>query len=558
VIYGVDIQPIAVQITALRLFLSLVQEIVPDKKKDNYGIEPLPNLETKFVCANTLLGLQKEKQGRLELPIVKATVKQLQETRSQHFTASNPQEKERLRQYDESLRKTLGIALEDAGDLSHKTALLLMQWNPYDQMKSVPFFDPMWMFGLEKFDIVIGNPPYVEHKKLKKRAAELKGKFKVFSGTADLSVYFIEKGLNLCTADGLLMYIVTNKFFNTGYGKPVRKLILKHQIYSLINFEQVKVFESVLVSCVILGIRPAFSKDEFTYGNFSKLNNTEFKQQFSERSKRFGTYLQSQLGSDEWFFTDTAQQALKTKIEKAGRKLGKVNGVAVYRGVTTGYNPAFIIDSETAQELIREDRKNGEIIKPLLQGRNIRKWRYNPSGLFLIFTRQGITIKHYPLVESHLSAFHNALEARSEGNYRWYEIQANTAYYSEFDKEKIIWGLTADKWAFAYDDKGHYLPSNGYILTSQKVPVKYLLGLLNSRVLQYYFRFIGVMTAGGAYTLKHSTIVHLPVIIAKDTQPLAKLVERRLNGELVDDKIDELVYGLYALTAEEIKVIEEK
>ncbi|GHT19856.1 hypothetical protein FACS1894189_8810 [Planctomycetales bacterium] len=411
------------------------------------------------------------------------------------------------------------------------------------------------------FDIVIGNPPYVEHKKMKKRAAELKGKFEVFSGTADLSVYFIEQGVNLCNENGQVMFITTNKFFNAGYGALVRKWILKHQIHTLINFEQVKVFETALVSSVILGIKPKKTKDEFTFHQFSKLNRKEFYKQFAELKKNVGTFQQSQLGQGEWTFADNAERELKAKIEKKGRTLGKVGGVAIYRGVTTGYNPAFIIDETKAEELIQEDKKNAEIIKPLLQGRNIRKWIYNDNKDFLIFTQQGIDIDDYPKIKKHLQQFRKQLKpgskgGRKDGSYQWYEIQDITAYYPQFEKEKIIWGLTADKWAFAYDDKGHYLPSNGYILTSKKVPLKYLLGLLNSKVLQYYFKFIGVMTAGGAFTLKHATITQLPVVIAENTQPLVNLVERRLNGEDVDGKIDALVYELYALTAAEIGIIE--
>jgi len=102
-------------------------------------------------------------------------------------------------------------------------------------------------------------------------------------------------------------------------------------------------------------------------------------------------------------------------------------------------------------------------------------------------------------------------------------------YYAHFEQEKIIWGLTADKWAFAYDTDGRYLPSNAYLLTSGRVPIKYLLGVLNSRLLRYYFGFIGVMTAGGAYTLKHSTIQQLPIVVTENPQPIISLVDKILS-----------------------------
>jgi hypothetical protein len=432
------------------------------------------------------------------------------------------------------------------------------------------------MFGVKDgFDVVIGNPPYVEHKKLKEIASKFRGKYEVYSGTADLSIYFIEAGIKLCKGRGFLIYITTNKFFNTGYGKLVRAYILKNQLDTIIDFEQVEVFENALISSVILGVRKSIpSIDEFCYQKFYKLNSSKFKNEFGKDNKYFGIYRQSLLGEDEWSFADTKQLALKEKIETSARCISELEGVSVCRGVTTGYNPAFIIDNEKRKELINADKKSEGIIKPLLQGRNIRKWIYNESNEHLIFTKQGIKIEHYEKIKQYLHNFYSELRPRTDdktgagrkpGDYKWYEIQDNTAYYSEFEKEKIIWGLTADKWAFAYDDQRHYLPSNGYILTSTKIPVKYLLAILNSTLMKYYFSFIGVMTAGGAYTLKHATIQQLPIKIAKNTKPFIDLVDNILaakaNGAKADTsalerQIDNLVYRLYDLTPEEIKIVE--
>ena len=151
--------------------------------------------------------------------------------------------------------------------------------------------------------------------------------------------------------------------------------------------------------------------------------------------------------------------------------------------------------------------------------------------------------------------------------YEWYALQRCAAsYYDEFEKpEKIIWGLTADKWAYTLDTEGHYLPSNGYILTSTKVPTKYILGLLNSKLLHYYFGFIGVMTAGGAYTLKAATISALPFVDTDDYEPIITLVDRILEAKKLDPQsdtsvleaeIDRLVYDLYGLTEDEIRIVE--
>jgi hypothetical protein len=270
----------------------------------------------------------------------------------------------------------------------------------------------------------------------------------------------------------------------------VRSYILKNQLSTVIDFEQVEVFENTLVSSAILGvIKSTPSIDIFCYQKFYKLNSSEFKKQFGNNSKYFDVYRQSLLNEGEWSFADTKQLALKEKIETSVQRVSELEGVSVYRGVTTGYNPAFIIDDNKRKELINADKKNESIIKPLLQGRNIRKWVYNERNEHLIFTKHGIKIEHYEKIKQYLHNFYSELHPRTSdeagtgrkpGDYKWYEIQDNTAYYPEFEKGKIIWGLTADKWAFAYDDKKHYLPSNGYILTSANIPIKYLLAILNS------------------------------------------------------------------------------
>jgi tRNA1(Val) A37 N6-methylase TrmN6 len=664
--FGVDVQPIAIQIAKLRFFISLIVEQDRDESKPNFGIRALPNLETKFVAANTLIGLaekNKELLG-LENENVRAMKKELWDIRERHFYAENAKKKNALRDEDEKKRGEIkqylldnaakpnfdlirtytadiarleserkevekerfvdvskdnrhlfedlndGLPLYvdqnadkrariDAGIEILKTGIeaenskladeslikslnddiqKIAGWNPYDQSaKAAQFFDPYWMFGISNgFDVVIGNPPYVEHKKLRELSALIKNDYQVYSGTADLSVYFIEKGIKLCKNRGYLSYITTNKFFNTIYGQPVREFLLNYQLKICVNFEQVAVFENTLVSTVIISIAKQDKyTDDFIYKKYYNLSHQEFINQFTaDIVNEFGRYKQSVLNSNEWSFSDNEQLQLKSKIENAGMRICSMEGVAVFRGVTTGYNPAFIVDRFTKEALIALNIKNKEIIKPMLQGRNIRKWVYVESDGYLIFTKQGINIKLYPAIQEHLKQFYSDLKprrigeignGRKPGTYKWYEIQDNTAYYPEFEKEKIIWGLTADKWAFAYDNKKHYLPSNGYILTSKKIPVKYLLALLNSNLLKYYFGFIGVMTAGGAYTLKHGTIQALPVKIARDCQPFIDIVDNILAAKAKNPKadtsalegeIDDIVYSLYGLTEDEIKIVE--
>ena len=389
----------------------------------------------------------------------------------------------------------------------------------------------------------------------------------------------MELGKNILHNRGELCFITTNKFFNTGYGSKVRAMLSLLRLERIINFEQVEVFKDILVSSVIIGFQntntPEGNMIEFE--QFVELNHEEFKKEFSNRMGNFGVYLQKYLGETEWSFSDVERLALKEKIQTAGTPICKVEGISVYRGVTTGYNPAFIISDEQRDRLINEDFKNSNVIKNMLQGRNIRKWYYNESNENLIFTRRGFNINDFPTLKTHLFQYYKYLKpktisteefGRKPGKYEWFEILDNTAYYPQFEvSEKIIWGLTANKWAFAYDDKQHYLPSNGYILTSTALPIKYILGILNSKVLHFYFSFIGVMTAGGAYTLKAATIEALPIpkVSQGKQKAIISLVDKILDAKSLDanidvtseeQEIDNLVYELYGLTPDEIEIIE--
>ena len=579
-IYGVDIEKGAVDIARLRFWLSLVL--------DEETPHALPNLDFKIMQGNSLLEqykgvdlsqimhTKKAVQGGVQLSILDNNVdelrRQLVAFRNAYYRANNKQEKIALRA---SMRNIVQQQIE----AQH----INVELGNIDIAETSEFF--LWhtwfseVFDNGGFDIVIGNPPYVEAKKLKHIASTLKPLFDVYSGTADLSIYFVEHGKNILAANGILSYITTNKFFNTGYGKPLRKLIISNEINKMINFEQVEVFEGVLVSSVILEIRKAESTNsDFTYEKFYKLNATQFKEQFVSRIGSFGTYPSIELDENEWSFSDVLSLKVKKHIEEGHKLLGDTEGVNIYRGVTTGYNPAFIIDNAKRDELIAEDPKNATVIKNMLQGRNIRKWYYNESNENMIFTRKGTNIDEYPTIKNYLYAFYNNLksrdpnnsdpnqEGRKPGNYKWFEILDNTAYYREFEKhEKIIWGLTADKWAYTLDTEGHYLPSNGYILTSTKIPTKYILGILNSRLLHYYFGFIGVMTAGGAYTLKAATVSALPFVDTDNYEPIITLVDHILAAKkanpLADTtaeerEIDRLVYDLYGLTEDEIAIVE--
>ncbi|MDR0521143.1 MAG: N-6 DNA methylase [Planctomycetaceae bacterium] len=297
VIYGVDIQPMAVQITVLRLFLSLLQDIKPDKKKDNYGIEPLPNLETKFVCADTLIGLPPKKFK--DLPIVAQTIKALTNVRQQHFSARSPAEKTRLREFDTHYRNILIDVYSNPHNQAFYTddsIKLLMQWDPYHQTKPAGFFDPQWMFGTEKFDIVIGNPPYVESRsasisaEMKKRyQAQVKTDFgspaQYITQGSDLSIYFFPRSIALLSEQGTGMLIIQNGWLNTDYGAKASQFLTKTLQYIRVTDSPFRHFDraSVNVNTVIAAFKKqsetkkvCFDMMEKSGSRMMTTNNKEF------------------------------------------------------------------------------------------------------------------------------------------------------------------------------------------------------------------------------------------------------------------------------------------
>jgi adenine-specific DNA-methyltransferase len=258
-IYGVDIQPIAVQIAKLRFFISLIVDQKTDEDKKNLGILPLPNLETKFVAANTLIGIEKKGQIKLNFQNfeIKEKEKELAKVRERHFLARTPKTKEKYREKDENLRNEIASLLEKDGFASDVT-IKLAHWNPYDQNTSEDFFDPEWMFGVKNgFDVVIGNPPYVRADNpaiSKQRKLILSSKYyDTLWEKWDLMVPFFERGLRILRHGGSLIYISSDAITTSKYALKLQDWIIKDHFVKCIDyFENIKVFDAGVTPVVIM------------------------------------------------------------------------------------------------------------------------------------------------------------------------------------------------------------------------------------------------------------------------------------------------------------------
>ncbi len=231
-----------------------------DKSKPNCGILPLPNLETKFISANTLIGLEKPIQEPLASAVKSSKdylgnlVKHLKFLRHRYFRIKSRKEKIQLQEEDQKIRKQITEHLIKSG-WSHEMANKIASFDIFDQNTSADWFDPEWMFGVsDGFDIVIGNPPYVRQEKIKAIKPILQEqKYEVFASKADIYVYFYEKGYQLLKEEGILAYITSNKWMRSEYGKKLRKFLKENTtILKLIDFGGYRVFEQTVDTCILL------------------------------------------------------------------------------------------------------------------------------------------------------------------------------------------------------------------------------------------------------------------------------------------------------------------
>ncbi len=410
-IYGVDIQPIAIQIAKLRFFISLVLDQKVDRGKENLGIRALPNLETKFVSANTLIGLERPPQMPLVSPEIAALEAEIQQLRHRYFQAKTRREKLTLQKKDKTLRKRLAQRLKSIG-FTADTAEKIASFDLFDQNASAEWFDPEWMFGVKTpspsegegrgdggFDIVIGNPPYVRQEKIKHLKPALQSQnYQVWTSTADLYTYFYERGYQLLKPGGVLCFISSNKWLRAKYGGKLRAFLKQNtEVLNIVDFSGHPVFEQTVDTNIILfRKRPPAENHRLSFTNITNKVDGDIVSYIRQFQK---TMPQRSLSPTAWTLTDEAVLRLKEKIERIGVPL-KEWDIKIYRGIITGFNKAFIINTQTREEILRncrtekERRITEELIRPILRGRDIGKYYYNWAELWLIKIESGWTNRH--------------------------------------------------------------------------------------------------------------------------------------------------------------------
>ena len=581
-IYGVDIQIIAITIAKLRFFISLAIEQTPDDNKENHGITPLPNLETKLLVADSLISINRPENGQESIrdPAISAKEEALREVRHKNFSAKTSKTKTKYREQDKQLRQGIAELLEADG-WGNENAQKIADWDPYDQNAQAHWFDPEWMFGItDGFDIVIGNPPYIQIQKFSGKAEQAaweEQNYDSFAKTGDVYCLFYERGHQLLNPTGHLCYITSNKWMRAGYGAKTRAYFAnKTNPIQLIDFAGHSVFETATVDVNILLLQ----KTKQAEINLSACTIDHNFTAQTDLAKYFhnSNNMLTQLSASNWIIADQATLALKAKIARLGTPL-KAWNIQIYRGVLTGYNDAFIIDQAKRDQLISADANNAEIIKPLLRGKDIKRYRNNFAGKYLINAHNGvkkfkikpINVKQdYPTIYEYLKNFLPAIKNRQDKGNHWSNLR-NCAYYREFEKEKIIYSEIVQSSQFYYDTENFYPSNTAYLMTGEKL--KYLLGCLNAKPIETIFRkfYVGGKLGGKGIRYLSNTLEKLPIPkpSPEQEQQMTQLVDEMIalhqaqnsanqlpQIAALDEKINQLVYQLYDLTPAEINIIE--
>ncbi len=435
------------------------------------------------------------------------------------------------------------------------------------------------------FDVVIGNPPYVRQEELSEIKPYLEANYETYQGTADLFVYFFEKELKILKEDGYFGMIVSNKWLRAGYGKKLRKFLTGFWIEEFIDFGDLRVFaDATIYPCVMIMRKIKKPNPKI---RICKMETLRFGS-LGEYVRNNSFFIdQSELNENEWNIQKTEANELLKKIRSSGLPIEEYVGVKIYRGIVTGLNEAFEIDKKKRDELIDEDSRNEELIKPFLTGAESKRYSIRSKNKYVIFTRRGIDILQYPSVLRYLEQFKKELSpkkgkeqeiGRKPGKYEWFEIQDSTAYYRDFEKPKIVWGNLAKRSSFSLDEtNGFYVNNPANILPTNS---RYVLGILNSKLMSYFLKSICAERQGGFIEQKPVYVSQVPIKkptkeqeieMTQHVEKMLQLNEKllkigdkltdertRLEEEMkrIDAEIDNLVYEIYGLTDDEKKIIE--
>lgn len=531
-IYGVDIQPIATQISKLRFFISLVVEQKVNPDKPNFGIRPLPNLETKFVTANTLIGIEKPKAqySMFETGEVKQLEKELKIVRHKLFSARTKETKLKYRKKDEELRNAIGTELKENGWPSD-TAEKLAGWDPYDQNASSSFFEPEWMFDIKDgFDVVIANPPYIGHKGgAKKLFRELKSTTlgRLFNNERmDVFYYFFHMAINITNDKGIISFITTNYFPTADSAVKLRQDIYDRTYpFIFVDFNELTLFESARGQHNLLSF---LSKNEISdkvkiinINSKNSKSESELKHLLTDESPETtitDLYSNNYRDDQSGYFlikgidnhSSQINEIVENMVNKSSSTLGDYYDLS--QGVVSGIDKispkhgrrnesyqnkigqgVFVVSDETI-ETFSLNEKN--LLRPWFKNSDISKYYVNElTDSYLIHTNSEIKLSTYPNIQNHLEKYKTAILSRNYESGELSKAKRKGAWWAlsssrrEFDfaKPKIVSPQRSYKNTFGYTQKEWCASADVYFITSKPkapFPLVALVIILNSSL--YY------------------------------------------------------------------------
>ncbi len=644
-LFGVDINPNSCEITKLRLWIELLKHSFYQNFDDeNYhDLKTLPNIDINIKCGNSLVSYFETGKSLNHYPNIKERMSKYkrivkdykegfytdkshinQEIKNLKISFKNfcfaDKFKKEMKSFNdkcEKYSKKYGnfLAVDDENlkffvsanltlfdfDEKEATKEFANLKKEYDNIFNLESNHPFeWRFefpeildddgNFKGFDLIIGNPPYIRQEELKELKPHLAKNYKVYKGTSDIYTYFYELGFNVLKDNGVLSYITSNKYTRAGYGEALREFLLKNvKFLEYTDLNGIKVFDSATVDTSILCFEKSKSKDnKFKY---LALSNEILKTCAYDIGlyKDFAEFSQNSLSKESFTFSDENTSALKAKIERIGTPLKEWHGLNIYRGILTGYNEAFIITTEKKDEILAnckdedEKERTAKLIRKMLRGRDIKRYRYEWAGLWVINTHNGykskngekveaINIEHYPSLKKHFDEFYPQLEKRSDKGLTPYNLR-NCAYIEEFEKEKIVWNPVSGEYLFSYIKEHIFFNNSLFMMTLDVFSLKYILAFMNSNCYKWLITLKTNLIQTGSYAYgAKDKIERLPIpkINSKNEKLANELInlvdeilkvkeqDKNANTQELENKTNSLVYKLYNLTEEEIKIIENK
>ncbi|MCX6250895.1 MAG: Eco57I restriction-modification methylase domain-containing protein [Bacteroidetes bacterium] len=647
-LFGVDINPNSVKICRLRLWIELLKNayyLTPrpplPRGEGERELETLPNIDINIKCGNSLISRYAlDADIRQALKKSKWNIDSYRMAVMIYRNASGKEQKREMERLISSIKSDFEIKVaandkrllqlkKQNGDLFTLTQQIslferskkeLAEWNKkvsdltgktkkleteLEEIKNNKIYENAfeWRFEFPEvlnddgdfigFDVVIGNPPYIRQEEIKDLKLNLQTNYSTYSGTADLYVYFVEKGFELLNQVGNFCFIMPNKWMQTNYGRSLRAFFLQYRLHSIIDFGDLQVFDEATTYPCILNVSKQKPSETF---NSIAIKTLQFDNSFATYVKSMTNRMScSELTDETWVITTRMDQKLLSRLKSNFISLSEYIGDRAYRGILTGLTNAFVIDGATKERLIEEDIKSKEIILPFLLGRDISPYSTPEPSNWIILIPKGFTIKrnlplsnpyhvteppprygtipydeawhwfreNYPAIAAHLLQSKKQAELRTDQGDFWWELRA-CDYYHQFYTSKIMYQVFQVKPCFIFDEGGFFCNNSMWIIPKAD---KILLAILNSKMGWWLIsKYCTAIQNGYQLIWKYFGQIPIPqnkkglsnlisnivdqILISKKSNPTA-------DTSFLEKEIDQMVYELYGLTEEEIMIIEQ-